>query len=117
MTCAIHWGEHPLNYLATVLLNKIRRIAGKLPARPGDDAPEPSDPDPGPAKQLEHDDRMTALLGRLTPRQRTIALAILDECAMPEIESRAGCSRWTVRRELNDMGDRLFCGGLEKPDD
>ncbi len=104
-----------LNYLATVLLNKIRGAAARARGTATvDAAPEPTDPAPSPAQALEEDDHMNGFLARLSPRQHVIAVAVLDGLSVEEIADRAGCSRWTVRRELNEMGRHLCRAG--RPD-
>ncbi len=73
--------------------------------------PEPEkiiDGEPPPEKAVELADAIEAATAGLKPRHLEIChLFYQEELSSPEIAARVGCSRWTVRRVLDEFGYRL----------
>jgi RNA polymerase sigma factor (sigma-70 family) len=104
--------------LVKITLNKIRKhaeyhTAGKRDVRrefqgDGDELrPEAIAHDPTPEEANAWVDIVQSVLAELPPRAREVLDLRIKGHTTPEIADRLGCTRWTVRRGLDRIGQQL----------
>jgi len=107
--------------LARITLNRIRSEARKWDLRaavPLDESREP----PGASRGLptKADARMlleelSRLVAQLDPRGVEILGLIVEGFSVSQIAGQLGCSRWTIRRVLDRVGNMLTGNGSRPP--
>ena len=92
--------------LVTIMRHKIASRGAK--AREDALAVDVANGDPPHERAIELADAIEAAMGGLRPRHLEICRLFYQEGLSPqEIAARMGCSRWTIRRVLNEFGGRL----------
>jgi len=99
--------------LAQITLNRIRSEARKWDLRaavPLDESREQAETSPGPP--TEADARMllqelSGLVAQLDPRGVEILGLTVEGFSVSQIAGQLGCSRWTIRRALDRVGNML----------
>jgi RNA polymerase sigma factor (sigma-70 family) len=92
--------------LVTIMRHKIQERGGK--AREDLLVADIISGDPPHEKAVELADAIEAAMAGLKPRHLEICrLFYHEDLSSPEIAARVGCSRWTIRRVLDEFGGRL----------
>jgi RNA polymerase sigma factor (sigma-70 family) len=92
--------------LVTILRHKIADGAPSHSKHRLED--EPADDDHLPEQAAELVDAIEAAVAGFKPKHQEICrLCYQDELSVSEIGPKVGCTRWTVRRVLNEFGKRL----------
>jgi len=102
--------ENPEGYvrraIVTTHLNRQRRRPWL--ERSTGEVPEPADPGPGRAEDLDERDAMWRVLATLPPRQRAVlVLRYYEDLSEADIADVLGCSRGTVKSQAAKALERL----------
>lgn len=118
-------GEYPIDQsgslwhlLVTITMNKVRREAKHHCAAKRDvgaeiypdhasDIPYTVAQGPSPEDAVALVDELERVVAGLAPPELEVVRLCFEGHSAPEIASRVGCSRWTVRRVLDRVGVRL----------
>jgi len=92
--------------LVTIMCHKIQDRGSK--AREDLLVGDVIESDPPHERAVELADAIEAAMAGLKPRHLEICrLFYHEDLSSPEIAARVGCSRWTIRRVLNEFGGKL----------
>jgi RNA polymerase sigma factor (sigma-70 family) len=91
--------------LVRIMTNKIRRQGKRH--QPGRLTMEPAVNDPQQGGNADAEELLAAILKGLPPRCGQIVHLLQKDCTIQEIADHLGCSRWTVRRNREEIKRRL----------
>ena len=94
-------GQHQRHHAAR------RDLSAELQAAPGEQQVEALARDPSPEEAAALNDELEAALAGLEPAEQEMLRLCLQGHSPSEIATQVGCSRWTVRRVLDRIGNRL----------